>query len=175
MSVYGVSTVRSRRPTTSSTRQVHAISHAHHNDANLPLQDCLLDEGNTITFVVIGLSLPACVSRLPQCQPASARHPERCLTTPQADHGPSAQKPRHSHRIGAPSTRCGNLPLGCKHPQDSFPQTPGELEDRKVPHSTNSTIVELELRDGNQMRVISTFGETHACLPFFQRCLMQSS
>lgn len=69
VSVYGVSSVRLRRPTTSSILQVDAISHAHYNHTNLPLQDCLLDEGNAIIFVVIVLSLPACVSRLPQCQP----------------------------------------------------------------------------------------------------------
>lgn len=112
VSVCGISTVRSRRPTTSSVRQVSAISHAHYNYAHLPLQDCLLDEVTTITFVVIVLSLPACVSRLPQCQPASARHPERCLTIPAGRSWPQRTETQalashwcHLHKMWKPSPR----------------------------------------------------------------------
>ena len=49
--------------------EVSAIQITHHNDTNLPPEDCLSEEDDSITFVVIVLSLPACVSRLPQRQP----------------------------------------------------------------------------------------------------------
>jgi hypothetical protein len=102
--------------------EVSAIQITHHNDTNLPPEDCLSEEDNSITFVVIVLSLPACVSRLPQRQPLQDI-PSDVSQCRQADHGHSAQNPRHLFRIGAPcatSTRCGNLPLGFERLKDSF-------------------------------------------------------
>jgi len=161
-----------------SIRQVSAISHAYCNDTNLQLQDCLLDESNPTTFVVIVLSLPACVSRLPQqCQPLHAV-PNAVSQCRQADHGHSAQKPRHLNRIGATSTGCNNLPLEYELPKDSFLQSPWRLASlREAKHlvQLSPQISISRWAKFYQMRVILTFGETHACLPFLHRCSTHSS